>query len=151
MKISRPLFGESDNTKRQLENWDCATKLGYTLIAIKPKIMPGGTKAREFIFQNNETNRGIEVLDFFLRGIGLVSIENLSINDSFFIKDWLDYHATDLPEELSREKYLKLKYATKDTGIGPVLDFLEELFLGPLEPILMGETWEDVPWDDTYK
>ncbi len=152
MKISFPLSGDADNTKCQLENWNCLTRLGYTLIVIKPEIMPSGTKARKFIFQNNEANRAIEVLEFFLTGIGLVSVENLSIdNDSFFIKDWLDYHAADLPEELSREKYLKLKYSTKDTGIGPVLNFLEKLFLGPLKPILIGETWENIPWDDTYK
>ena len=34
--------------------------------------------------------------------------------------------------------------------IEPFLEFIEKLFLGPLKPILTGETWENVPWDDVY-
>ena len=147
----------SDPIEDLIRNWACLSQLGYSFRGIKRKrLQPTGNFYRRFVFLTHRASRSIEISNFYANDLGPIFVNNLEASKklsfpSFCVEDWLDYHATDLPEELSRKEYLKLVFSTKESGVEPVLEFLERLFLGPLKPILTGETWENIPWDDTYK
>jgi len=149
-------FDMNDNIATLTRNWACLADLGYKFRGIKQKRLTIDDTCRRFVFVNRPARRVIEISNFYTNDWGLLFVTNLDPavrpgDSAFELKDWLGYHATDLPEELSKERYLKIKYSSKEMGIELVLEFLERLFLGPLKPILIGEKWENVPWDDTYK
>jgi hypothetical protein len=153
----KPLSSDmNDNIAVHIKSWTCLAQLGYKFSGVERKVLASDVTCRRFIFVNRPVSRAIEISNYYSSNLGAIFIKNIGKSEEvalsiFRVENWLDYHVADLPEELSKEKYLKIKYLAKDTGVEPVLDFLEKLFWGPLKPILMGETWENVPWDDTYK
>jgi hypothetical protein len=153
-----PLFSSdgNDHVLNRLTNWNCLKRLGYKFSKTENKMLSSGNMVRTFIFANQRDHRKIEICDYHSLGMGPVFVRNTKNDEEitfavFVVEDWLDYHATDLTDDFSRGKYIQIEFATKETGAEPFLEFLERLFMGPLKPILIGETWENVPWDDTYK
>jgi hypothetical protein len=149
--------GANDTFLECLTTWSGVKELGYTLTGIESKILSNNSKCRIFVFTNQIAHRTIEVTNYCAMDVGPVSISNtqvrsnIGISNLFVVKDFLGFHAADLPKEFSREKYVQIVFEVKRAGLEPFLEFLGKLFMGPLKPILTGETWEDVPWDDTYK
>jgi len=151
-------FYQDDSISTKLINWVCLKELGYEFSGIRSLSLPDDVKCRRFLFKNRDKNREVEISHYYSPplGVGVVFIRNTEKdenirNSDFVVEDWLDFYADTMNGELSRETYLRLSYLSKETGVEPVLDFLEKLFWGPLKPILTGETWENVPWDNTYK
>ena len=151
-------FYQDDSISMKLINWVCLKELGYEFSGIRSLSLPDDVKCRRFLFKNRDNNREVEISNYYSPplGVGMVFVRNTekdeyTRNSCFVVADWLDFHADIMNGELSKDAYLRLAYLSKETGIEPVLEFLERLFNGPLKPILTGETWENVPWDDTYK
>lgn len=97
---------------------------------------------------SNKKNRSIDLIFYPLpndQGIILAYINNLDEKQVINLKDWLKKH-NHLPSDNSF-KLASYSGDTNDRWIG-LRNFLNDAFrLTPLSKILLGDTWEDIPFD----
>ena len=145
------LFEDDNSLVARLKSWKCLEELGYEFSHMTHSTLPSGSKVTGFVFENVRANRRVEVSYNSLFGVGAVFIGNTEDYYDFGVEHWLEYHSEELPEDLTLERYQQIILRKHKTTIEPVLIFLEKLFLGPLNPVLLGEVWERVPWHDKYR
>jgi len=143
-----------DYVLERVLNWHCLKSLHYKFYKTKSETLQNGIEVKEFIFRNQRAKRIIEI-DYYPRiGLGHVFVRNVKKDKettfpSFTVEGWLNRRGwSDLPDGLSKEKYIQIMDVIKKTE--PFLEFIEKLFLGPLKPILTGETWENISWEYGY-
>ena len=147
------LLSEDDSSLiAELASWRCLAELGYTFSRSKRKASHAGAIVSELMFENSHKNRCISFFRFS-EGIGAVFIKNTSerVHRGFGVEDWLEYHVKDNLDGFTLEQYRGIKFAKNRTDTEPLFNFLESLFLGPLKSLLLGETWDEVPWLDKYR
>ena len=132
--------GTDETILERLTAWGCVKALGYTCTGIENIILSNNSKCRIVGFSNQLAGRRIEITNSYAMDVGPISVHNTTIKNKtrisriFVVEDFLQYHAGDLPKEVSWEKYVQLLFNIKKVGLEPLLEFLENLFLGLLKP-----------------
>ena len=145
------LSENNSSLNAKLRSWKCLQELGYKFSHVTHSTLPSGSKVIGFLFENVSANRIVEISYNNSFGVASVFIGNTRVHYDFGVEHWLEYHSGELPEDLSLKRYQQIILNKHQTGVEPVLIFLEKLFLGPLKAVLSGEVWEVIHWHDKYR